>query len=79
MLEGLAGGISILTEGAELLAGNDVLQTEPLGAQTDPLAGANFADRVVIVLAQVLVEIHLGVGQILLRNDGEHTGEAIEL
>ncbi|MGO9585712.1 MAG: hypothetical protein ACLP2Y_05915, partial [Limisphaerales bacterium] len=41
-------------------------------ARADPLAGTDFARRVVIILRQVLVEITLGIAQIFLRNGGKH-------
>ena len=41
-------------------------------ARTDPLAGTNFARRVVIILRQVLVEIILGIAKIFLRNGSKH-------
>lgn len=41
--------------------------------RADPLAGTDFARRVVIVLDQMLVEILLGIGQVLLRDRSKHT------
>ena len=50
-----------------------LLQSQTFRARADPLAGTDFARRVVIILRQVLVEVTLGTGQIFLRDGSEHT------
>src|SRR5208283_1909013 len=41
-------------------------------ARADPLAGADFTRRVVIILRQVFVKVTLGIAQIFLRNGSKH-------
>jgi hypothetical protein len=55
-----------------LVAGDDVFQFQPFRAHANPLAGANFAGSIVIVLRQMLVEILLGIRQIFMGDSGEH-------
>jgi hypothetical protein len=56
----------------KLFAGDDVFQPHPFRARADPLAGTDFADGVIIVLGQMLVEITLGIAKIFLRNGSKH-------
>jgi hypothetical protein len=65
--------IPILAKRVKLLAGDIQLQLQPFRTNTNPLAGADFTRRVVIVLRQMLVEILLGIRQIFLRYGSKHT------
>jgi hypothetical protein len=56
----------------KLIASNDVFQSQPVRASTDPLAGTNFTGGVIIILRQMLVEILLGIRQIFMRYGSEH-------
>ncbi len=64
--------IPILAKRVKLLAGYIQLQLQSFHAHADPLAGTDFACRVVIVLLQMLVEILLGIGQVFLCDSGKH-------
>ena len=65
--------IPIFAKRVKLFARHIALQTQSLRARADPVAGADFARRVVIVLRQMLVKILLGIRQILLSYGSKHT------
>ena len=56
----------------KLVTGDILLQSQAFRARADPLAGADFARRVVIVLRQMLVEVALGIRQIFMGNRSKH-------
>jgi hypothetical protein len=47
-------------------------QAQPFRPKTNPPAGMDFLCRVVVVPAQMLLEVAFGVGEILLGDHGEH-------
>ena len=65
--------ISVFAERMELFAGDVLLQSQPLCARADPLAGPDFAGGVVIVLGQVLDKVTFGTGQTLMRDGSKHS------
>jgi hypothetical protein len=65
-------GIVILAERAELLAGDDRFQFQSFRTRANPLAGPDLPGSVIVILRQMLVEILLGIRQILMRYGRKH-------
>jgi hypothetical protein len=62
----------VFTKRVKLFARDLPAQTQSFRARADPLAGSDFTGGVIIVLCQMLVEVALGIGQILMGNGCEH-------
>jgi len=64
----------VFAEALKLFAGHRLgrVEAQSLPAKADPLAGAHFLGRVIIIPSQMLLEVAFGIGQILLCDYCEH-------
>ena len=60
----------------ELFARDGIGKFQSFRARADPLAGTDFARRVIIILREVFIEVTLGISQILVRDGSKHTVRA---
>ena len=57
----------------ELFARDGIGKFQSFRARAGPLAGTDFARRVIIILREVFIEVTLRTGQILMRDGSKHT------